>query len=100
MVSSYPVVWRSGEEPQLSAGRLELADSALSLHGGSGQDPIQLVIPYGDLLGLERGEEVRLGRCRAITIFSRNTGDLLLATVGGVGLLSEIFATLQQALGA
>jgi hypothetical protein len=98
MVSSYPVVWRNGEEPQLSAGRLELTERAFALYGVTAGNPVELVIPYTDLLGMERGPELRLGRSRAMTIFSRNTGDLLVATIGGVGLLSEIFATLQQAL--
>jgi hypothetical protein len=41
----------------------------------------------------------RIGRCCAITIFSRNAGELLVASVGGVGILTEIFAALQQTLG-
>jgi hypothetical protein len=95
--SSYPVVWQTGEELPL-AGRLELTEEALRLYGGDRGNETRLVIPYGDLLGLERDPVRRLGRCRAITIFSRSTGELLVASVGGVGLLSEVFAALQQAL--
>lgn len=97
-VSSYAVVWRDDEELLLS-GRLELTEKALSLHGGDPRHEKQLVIPYGDILGLERDPETRIGRAQAITVFSRNAGELLIATVGGVGLLSDISTTLQQALG-
>jgi hypothetical protein len=95
-VSSYAVVWRS-DEGSPHAGRLELTEKALSLHGRDRR----LVIPYAQVLGLERGSQTRIGRSRAIRIFtdSRNAGELLVATVGGVGLLSEIFTALQQALG-
>jgi hypothetical protein len=96
-VPSYAVVWRNDDGLPRS-GRLELTEEALSFHGGDRRNETRLVIPYGDLLGLERDPERRLGHCRAITIFSRNAGELLVATVGGVGLLSEIFASLQQAL--
>ena len=97
-MSSYAVVWRKGEELPLS-GRLELTESALSLHGGDRGNEKELVIPFGEILGLERDFGMRIGRCRAITIFSRNAGELLIASVGGVGFLSEIFTALQQTLG-
>lgn len=95
-MSGYAVVWRNDEELP-HAGRLELTEKALSLHGRDRP----LVIPYAEILGLERGSQTRIGRARAIMIFTkrRNAGELLVATVGGVGLLSEIFTALQQALG-
>ena len=97
-MSSYPVVWRSGDELPIS-GRLELTANALCLDGGDRGHEARLVIPYDQLLGLERDSLMRIGRCRAILIFSRNAGELLVASVGGVGLLSEIFSALQQTLG-
>lgn len=97
-MSSYAVVWRKGiEEPPL-AGELELGEGALRLSGGVCQNETQFLLPYGEILGLEHDPETRIGRCRAITIFSRNSGELLIATVGGIGLLTEIFAALQQSL--
>lgn len=91
------MVWRRGEELPL-AGRLDLTDSALRLQGGNGESREQLVIPYREILGLERGPQVKIGRSRAITIFRRDAGELLIASVGGVTFLSEIFAALQQVI--
>lgn len=98
-MSSYPVVWRNGGDLPLP-GRLELRANGFCLEGGNGTTAERLVIRYDDVLGLERDSQARIGRCRAITVFSRNTPDLLIASVGGVGLLTEIFAALQQTLGA
>lgn len=99
-MSSYAVVWaRNGiDEPPL-AGELELGEGALRLSGGVCRNETQLRVPYDEILGLEHDPETRIGRCRAITIFSRNSGELLIATVGGVGLLTEISSILQQVLG-
>jgi hypothetical protein len=91
------VVWRNDEDLPLP-GRLELTGNALCLDGGDRGSVQRLVIPYGEILGLERDSEMRIGRYRAITIFSRNAGELLIASVGGVGLMSEIFTALQQTL--
>ena len=79
-MASYAVVWRNDEELPLS-DRLELTEKALSLHGGSKRSDMRLVIPYGEILGLERDPNLRVGRCCAITIFSRNAGELLIASV-------------------
>ena len=99
-MSSYAVVWRAGDEEPPLVGELVLTADAVRLSGGDRVDETRLVLPYGEILGLERDSEMRIGRCRAITIFSRNAGELLVASVGGVGFLSEIFAALQQTLGS
>ncbi len=69
-MSSYAVVWRTDGELPLS-GKLELAKDALWLEGGERGTETRLVIPYHEILGLERDSEIRIGRCHAITIFSR-----------------------------
>jgi hypothetical protein len=97
-MASYAVVWQRGDRLPL-AGRLELTQEGLRLQGGSRGSEERVEIPSGEILGLERDSETRIGRCRAITIVSRNAGELLVASVGGVGILSEIFAALQQTLG-
>ncbi len=98
-MSSYPVVWRHGEDGPLLSGRLELTENALRLRGGGDRrHEKRLAIPYSEILGVERGPEMRIGRCRAITIVRHNTAELLVASIGGIGLLNEIFAVIQQAL--
>jgi hypothetical protein len=97
-MASYAVVWQRGDRLPL-AGRLELTPEGLWLRGGSRGSEECVQIPSGEILGLERDSVTRIGRCRAITIFSRNAGELLVASVAGVGILTEIFAALQQTLG-
>ena len=95
---SYAVLWRQGDGPAL-AGRLELSENTLWLRGGGNRWNEQwLAVPYSEIAGLERGPEMRIGRCHAITIFRHNASDVLLASIGGVGALGEIFGFLQQAL--
>ena len=95
---SYAVVWQNGEEKPHS-GRLDLTETTLFLEGGNRNNEMQVEIPYDDILSVERHSRNRVGTSRAITICSRNAGELLVASVGGAGLLGEIFTTLQQALG-
>lgn len=96
-MSSYGVVWRNEEGAPL-AGSLELTPKGLWLHGGYCGSEEHVHIPYGEILGFERNPQTHIGRCRAITIFSRDAGELLVASVGGIGILTEIAGALQQAL--
>jgi hypothetical protein len=97
-ISGYAVVWRRDEGLPLP-GQLEMTKKELVLRGGTREREEGVRIPYHEILGLERDSETRSGRCRAITVFSRSSGDLLIASIGGVGILSEIWTALQQALG-
>lgn len=96
-MSSYGVVWRNEEGIPL-AGSLELTQRGLWLHGGHHRCEEHLHIPYREILGFERDPQTHIGRCRALRIFSRSAGELLIASVGGIGVLTEIAAALQQAL--
>jgi hypothetical protein len=96
-MSSYGVIWRN-EEGMPLAGSLELTQRGLWLHGGHHESEEHVHIPYGEILGLERDPQTRIGRYCAITIFSRTAGELLVASVGGIGILTEIVGALQQAL--
>jgi hypothetical protein len=88
-MSSYGVIWRN-EEGMPLAGSLEFTQRGLWLHGGHHESEEHVHIPYGAILGLERDPQTRIGRYCAITIFSRNAGELLVASVGGIGILTEI----------
>jgi hypothetical protein len=78
----------------MHSGRLELTSNGLWLHGGSRENEERIGIPYGEIVGLERDTKAHIGPCRAITVVSRNAGELLISSVGGVGILTEIFAAL------
>ena len=96
-MSSYAAVWQSRNGLPHS-GRLELTHSGLWLHGGSRESEERVGIPYGEILGVERDANTHIGPCRAITVLSRNAGELLIASVGGVGVLTDIFAALHGTL--
>lgn len=97
-VPSYAVVWARHPEERPLAGRLDLTEHGLRLRGGNGEAREKLVIPSTEILGLERGPQVRIGGSRAITVFRRSADELLIASVGGVSVLGEIFTALQQML--
>lgn len=80
------------------SGRLELTEKGLCLHGGCRGSEQRVQIPYGEIVGLERDSQMRIGPCRAITIFSPSAGEVLVASVWGIGILSEIFAALHRTL--
>jgi len=80
------------------AVRAWLVPSPGHLHGGGRGAEERVQIRYGEILGLERDSKMRIGPCRAITIFSSNEGQLLIASVCGVGILTEIFAALHRTL--
>jgi len=93
-MSSYAVLWQ-GEDGRPRSGRLEFDRHGIWLHGGERGAECRLELRYEDILGVERGPCVRLGPCRAITILSR-MGDLVLASLSGAGVLSEISDVLNE----
>ena len=95
-MSSYAVLWqKAGGEPH--SGRLELDPHGLWLRGGRRDHEERIEIPYDEIVTAQRDPFASIGPNRAIRVDSRSAGPLLLASLGGAGILHEILATLQQA---
>lgn len=95
-MASYPVVWTAdGSRQKPVAGRLEVTDEGVVLHGGSRDDERRVEIPSHEILCARRAQE-SLGPLRAIALEAASTGTILIATIAGVGLRSEILEQLQR----
>jgi hypothetical protein len=83
----YAVVWRAGDGP-LSSGRLEVGDDEVVLDGG----PEALRIPIEELSSVEigRGPGERINGDRSVVLERPSCERVLIAALGGVGLLGEI----------
>ena len=85
----YAVVWRTGDGPT-SSGRLELAEDELVLHGAGG--PEGLRIPFAELSSVEigRGAGERINGDKSVVLERHSCERVLIAALGGVGLLGEL----------
>jgi len=85
----YAVVWRTGEGP-ISSGRLELGDDDLVLHGSG--EPDGLRIPFEELSSVEigRGTAERINGDKSLVLERPSCERVLIAALGGVGLLGEL----------
>jgi hypothetical protein len=85
----YPVVWRTGDGPT-SSGRLELRDDDLVLHGSG--EPHGLRIPFDELSSVEigRGAAERINGDKSLVLERHSCERVLVASLGGVGLLGEL----------
>jgi hypothetical protein len=85
----YAVVWRTGDGPT-SSGRLELADDDLVLHGSGERDGLR--IPFHDLSSVEigRGSGERINGDKSLVLERHSCERVLVAALGGVGLLGEL----------
>jgi hypothetical protein len=94
-VRSYPVVWRvEADGRSLVAGRLEISEHGLALHGGCREDERRLVVPSGAIV-CASGDNGWLGQLRAIAVDVRDVGRISLATTAGLMARSEILEQLQ-----
>lgn len=94
-MATYPIVWQTdsrGERPV--AGRLQISDRGVVLHGGHRGDERHLEIPAHEIAGARNTHET-IGPVRAIALDSRSLGTILIATVGGLALRGEILGHLQ-----
>ncbi len=96
-VSGYAVFWRTGGIA--FHGRLDFDSHGLWLHGGEREHELRIEVPYEEIVSVERDPRNRIGPCEAACVHTRAAGNLLIASAGGIGLLTEIVSTLQQALG-
>ena len=85
----YAVIWRTGEGPT-SSGKLELGVDDLVLHGSSA--PGGLRIPFDELssakIGRAAGE--RINGDKSLVLERHSCEQVLVAALGGVGLLGEL----------
>jgi hypothetical protein len=87
--SQYPVVWRAGDGP-LASGRLEVGSEGLVLHGSGDADGLR--IGFDDLSSIEigRGARERINGDKSVVLERHSCERVLIAALGGVGLLGEI----------
>jgi hypothetical protein len=85
----YAVVWRTGDGPT-SSGRLELGDDDLVLQGSG--EPDGLRIPFDELSSVEigRGTAERINGNKSLVLERHSCERVLVAALGGVGLLGEV----------
>jgi hypothetical protein len=85
----YAVVWRTGAGPT-SSGKLELGDDDLVLHGSG--EPDGLRIPFEELSSVEigRGAAERINGDKSLVLERHSCERVLVAALGGVGLLGEL----------
>jgi len=85
----YAVVWRTGSGPT-SSGRLELGDDDLVLQGSG--EPDGLRIPFDELSSVEigRGTAERINGNKSLVLERHSCERVLVAALGGVGLLGEV----------
>ena len=85
----YAVVWRTGEGPTCS-GKLELGADDLVLHGSRGSDGLR--IPLGQLSSAEIGRAPgeRISGDKSLVLERHSCERVLVAALGGVGLLGEL----------
>jgi hypothetical protein len=98
-MSSYAVFWRNGGGISFH-GRLELDPHGLWLQGGEQGRELRVEVPYDEIIAVERTAQDRIGPSPAIRIRSRAAGSLLIASIGGVGMLSEIMDKLRPNIGS
>jgi hypothetical protein len=84
----YAVVWRTGEGPT-SSGKLGLGVDDLVLHG-SGEDGLR--IPFDQLSSVEIGRTAgeRINGDKSLVLERHSCERVLIAALGGVGLLGEL----------
>jgi hypothetical protein len=85
----YAVVWRTGDGPT-SSGGLELGDDDLVLHGSDEPDGFR--IPFDELSSVEigRGTAERINGNKSLVLERHSCERVLVAALGGVGLLGEL----------
>ena len=85
----YAVVWRTGDGPT-SSGKLEVGDDHLVLEGSD--EPDRLRIPFDELTSVEigRGTAERISGDKTLVLERHSCERVLVAALGGVGLLGEL----------
>ncbi len=95
-VSSYAVCWRG--DGIAFYGRLECNAHGLELSGGERDHELRVEVPYDEVVRAERAGD-RIGPCPALRIDTRAAGTLLVASMGGLGVLGEILEEVHRNIG-
>jgi len=93
---SYPVTWAVDDGP-VRAGKLELSPSGLRLEGGDPRGRLySLSLRYRDLAGVyvARLATERIRRLPTLIVDRPGSGAIRIATIGGLGLTTEVFERL------
>ncbi len=85
----YAVVWRTGEGPP-SSGRLEVGDDALVLHGSSAPEGLRITFDELSSVEIGRGACERVNGDKSLVLERHSCERVLVAALGGVGLLGEL----------
>jgi hypothetical protein len=98
-LTTYAVIWAHSGEERVRAGRIELRPDGFALHGRSQESEIREQVDADDIARVQRLPHTqRLGRLPALKIDRRVGPALLVATVAGIGALTEIADTLASSL--
>jgi hypothetical protein len=85
----YAVVWRTGDGPT-SCGRLELGGDDLVLQGSSEPDGLRIRLDELSSVDIGRGTAERINGEKSLVLERHSCERVLVASLGGVGLLGEL----------
>ena len=88
MVSYAVTLQPDGEAP--SAGRLDIDRKVLRFRGRNPAGQLRIELPADEIVSAGKNAGVGDGPGRTIRIETRTLGAFLVASIGGVGILSEI----------
>jgi hypothetical protein len=91
----YAVVWRTGDGPT-SSGRLELGDDDLVLYGSGETDRLRIGLDELSSVEIGRGTAERINGEKSLVLERHSCERVLVAALGGVGLLGELTALLAR----
>lgn len=100
-MDTYAVLWRyGGDDGHVRAGRLEVRDDQIALHGGAGEEEVREQIDLDQIADVHRvPPPERLSRLPSLQIDRRIGPPLLLAATAGVGTFAEILDKLSNIVG-
>jgi hypothetical protein len=85
----FAVVWRTGDGPTYS-GKLELGEHALVLQGSGEPDGLRILFDEISSVEIGRGSGERIKGAKSLVLERPECERVLIAALGGLGLLGEI----------
>lgn len=95
---TFAIIWRFATGGDVRAGSLELRPDHFVLSGGAGEREIREQVDFDDVSRVEAPHDhrKRLASRPALRVVRREAPSLLITTVAGVGMLSELFEALAR----